>query len=195
MPVMTLAQPQPRRWTREEYLRMSDLGFFQGHRVERIDWEIVETPAQKNPHATAVTRTLRAVDRVFGQTHSVRVGATLAVGPGSDPDPDPDLAVIDWAVQQRSDPPDAAVLVIEVSDTTLRYDLGRKANLYASGDVPDYWVLDVNGRQVHVHRHAVADPSTPFGYRYSSVVVFAATGAASPLAAPHASIAVADMLP
>lgn len=197
---MTLAQPQllpqpePRRWTREEYLRMSELGLFEERpKVERFDWQILEMPAQNNPHATAVTKSFRAIDRVFAVTHSVRVSSTLAVGPSSDPEPD--VAVVEWAVQQGADPPDAAVLVVEVSDTTLRYDLGAKANLYASEGFPDYWVVDVRGRQVHVHRTPVPNPAARFKHRYSTVTVVPEAGIITPVAAPHAEISVKDLLP
>ena len=190
---MTLAVPQRKRLTREEYFRMYDAGVFEGRRVERIDWEIVEMPAQNNPHATAVTKTFRAVDRVFGQTHSVRISATLGLGPPHDPDPD--IAVVEWAVQQRSNPPGAAVLVVEVSDSTLLYDLRRKVGVYAGGAVPDYWVLDIPHRQLHVHRDPVPDATAPFGHRYANTTVVPEGGTVTLLAAPRQSIAVADMLP
>jgi Uma2 family endonuclease len=186
-------EPLAKRWTREEYFRLSDLGAFQDKRVQRIDWEIVEMPGQNNPHAWAVTRSFRAIDRVFGQTHSVRISATLGLGPPHDPDPD--VAVVDWDVERRSNPPDTAVLVVEVGDSTLRYNLGRKANLYAAGGILDYWVLDIPHRQLHVHRNPVADPDAPFGFHYPPPLVIPADGVATPLAAPNASIRVADMLP
>jgi Uma2 family endonuclease len=189
-----LTQPEPRRWTREEYLRTSEAGVFDGRpRVERFDWQIVEMPAQNNPHATAVPKCFLAAHRVFGGTHSVRVAATLAVGPSSDPEPD--VAVVEWAVQQRCDPPDAAVLVIEVSDTTLRYDLGAKANLYASVRLSDYWVVDVRGRQVYVHRNPIPDPAARFGHRYTAVSTIPESGSITPLVAAHAQISVKDLLP
>ena len=44
------------------------------------------------------------------------------------------------------------LLLVEVADTTLRTDLGRKARIYASGEVSEYWVVDLNNRELYVHR-------------------------------------------
>ncbi|MEM9586089.1 MAG: Uma2 family endonuclease [Planctomycetota bacterium] len=53
-------------------------------------------------------------------------------------------------------------LVIEVADSSLAYDLGEKAELYASQKIAEYWVVDCKARQIHVHEQ-------PTGSRYQSV--------------------------
>ncbi len=70
-------------------------------------------------------------------------------------EPQPDVALL----RPRPDfyataTPTAAdiLLLVEVADTTLRTDLGRKARIYASGGVIEYWVIDLNNRVVYVHR-------------------------------------------
>jgi len=45
--------------------------------------------------------------------------------------------------------------VIEISDSSLAYDLGEKKDLYAAGNVPEYWVVDIRHRQLHVFRNAI----------------------------------------
>lgn len=80
------------------------------------------------------------------------------------------------------------LLVIEVSETTLAFDLRTKVPLYARAGVPEVWVVDIAGRAVHVHR----DPA-PSGYRTSFV---AATGEeVATLALPLARVAVSDLFP
>lgn len=72
--------------------------------------------------------------------------------------PQPDLSLLvpreDYYLHKRPVAFDT-VLAVEVSDTTLRYDLGRKMNLYSRHGIKEYWVLDTNSRQMHVFRRPV----------------------------------------
>ena len=77
---------------------------------------------------------------------------------------------------------------MEVSDTMLGFDLSTKARLYARHGVPEYWVMDVNGRCLHRHR----GPS-PEGY--AEVVILAAEQTVSPPARPDAAVRVGELLP
>ena len=73
--------------------------------------------------------------------------ASLALPPHSLPNPD---ILIARAVADRSYfRVEQVAIVIEVSDSTLRRDLGGKRTLYAVNSIPEYWVVDVDGRQVH----------------------------------------------
>ncbi len=79
------------------------------------------------------------------------------------------------------------VLAVEVSDTTLSIDTTRKAGLYARAGIRDYWVLDVNGRRIIVHRE-------PSGGIYQSIRAFGEDEPVTPLAARDASVRAADLL-
>src|SRR4051794_3163755 len=85
-PVYTRAVPH--RWTRHEYIRLTEMGWFAGQRVELVGGRIIHMPAQKNPHAFSVTRPQKALEAAFGQTSWVRAQMTLDLGPVSLPDPD-----------------------------------------------------------------------------------------------------------
>jgi hypothetical protein len=85
--------------------------------------------------------------------------------------------------------------VVEISDATIGFDLGSKASLHASCGVGDYWVVDLSGRRVVVHRGPTADASARFGYRYADVQSFDANAVLTPLAKPDSNIPVADLLP
>ncbi len=74
--------------------------------------------------------------------------------------PEPDFAIVPKTPIDRH--PTGALLVAEMGNTSLRMDLGPKARIYATGGVPEYWVLDVQRREIVVHR----DPS---GARYAHV--------------------------
>lgn len=71
--------------------------------------------------------------------------------------PEPDLA---WLVPRRygKQRPTAedVLLVVEVAETSLEYDLGAKALLYAAGGVPEYWVINIAERNLHRHRNPSA---------------------------------------
>jgi Uma2 family endonuclease len=85
--------------------------------------------------------------------------------------------------------------VVEVSDATLFYDTTTKAELYATANVPEYWVLDVANKQLHVFRDPVALPAGLGATAYATHLTLNPGDVVSPLAAPAATIAVADLLP
>jgi Uma2 family endonuclease len=109
--------------------------------------------------------------------------------------PDPDVAVIPGAPTPAGDYPTTALLVVEVSDTTLRHDRGRKARMYARAGIADYWIVNLVDGQVEVHREPLYNPAKRPRYQYTRITVVRPGDVLSPLAAPTGSIAVADLLP
>ena len=85
--------------------------------------------------------------------------------------------------------------VVEVSEATLSYDRRRKGSLYARAGIADYWIVNLNRRRLEIYRQPIPDPSRHYGFGYSSVQTFDSGEHATPLAAPQAKIAVADLLP
>jgi Uma2 family endonuclease len=79
-------------------------------------------------------------------------------------------------------------LIVEIADSTLGFDLKVKGALYARAGVPEYWVLDVAGRRLLVHRN-------PQSGRYTDVAAYSEQESVSPLAAPQAQFRVADAFP
>ena len=185
---------KPRRWTADELYRLLDLGFFLNQRVELIGGEILVMASQKNFHYAAIVLTADALRAAFGPGFWVREQASLDLSPLSVPDPD--IAVVPGSARHAAaQNPTSALLTTEVSETTLAYDRGTKASLYAAADIPDYWIVNLVHRQLEVHRNPVADTSQPFGWRYADVTILGLADFVSPLAAHHARIAVADVLP
>jgi Uma2 family endonuclease len=184
-----------RLWTAKELYRLLDLGFFNGQRVQLIEGEIFVMASQKNFHAMGIKLTQDALDAAFGSGYWVRVQMSLDLTPHSVPDPD--LAVIAGAPRTH-DPahnPASALLIVEVSDTTLRFDRGRKGSLYARCNIADYWILNLVDGRLEVYRNPVPDPAQRYGYRYADVAHLGLTEFVTPLALPQARIAVADLLP
>jgi Uma2 family endonuclease len=82
-----------------------------------------------------------------------------------------------------------------VSDSTLRKDRVIKAHIYAQAGLADYWIVNIQDRQLEIHRKPGPDPDRKGRFRYHEITTVDHEGHASPLAAPDARVAVADLLP
>src|SRR6266853_670905 len=140
------AEPKTRRWSRAEYTMMAELGLFDGQRVELVDGEIMQMPPQKNWHFVTIKLVEEALESAFGPGYWVRTQGPINLGATSEPEPD--IAVVAGKPRDYRAHPNAALLVVEVSDTTLAYDRGRKASLYASASIADYWIVNLIDRQL-----------------------------------------------
>jgi Uma2 family endonuclease len=183
-----------RLFTKDEYWRMSRLNFFGDQKVELIAGEIIQMASQGNRHTAAITLTARALDRVFQAGYWVRNQGTLDLSPNSMPDPDVSVIVGDPA-HPDPDLPTTALLVVEVSLTTLSDDRGWKASLYAAAGIKDYWIVNLEDDQLEIRRDPKRDKTQEFGHGYSTLTTLVAGDFAAPLAAPAARVAVADLLP
>lgn len=185
--------PRRFRWTREEYYALGETGIFDGQRIELIEGEIFEMAPQNSPHAEAVTLIAEALRHVFGLGYRIRTQVPLSLG--TDSDPEPDIAVVEGIPHGFRDAhPTTALLVVEVSDSTLGFDQGRKAAVYAAAGIADYWILNLKARQLELYRRPLPS-KTRRGFVYEERTLITADGAIAPLAAPDESIAVADLLP
>ena len=105
------------------------------------------------------------------------------------PTTEPDIAVVRGAIRDYMEAhPTSAVLVVEVSNESLRYDRTVKQHLYARCRIPEYWILALPEACLEVYRD-------PAGDGYQSVTNRAAGDKVAPLARPDAEIAVDDLLP
>jgi len=187
------SEPFPWKWTRDQVIQIYDLGMFHGQRVMLIDGEVLTMSPMKSEHANGIVFAMQQLQLLFGSNFTVRPQLPLDLGKSTDPEPD--IAVVAGPPRSHPNTPDTAVLVLEVSDTTLKFDLGDKASLYAAAGIADYWVLDVIGKQLHRHRDPRRDAKRRFGYSYRDVKLLPATDQISPLAMPGGSLLVADLLP
>jgi Uma2 family endonuclease len=184
---MATAAVETRRWTREEYERLVEQGFFgPEERSELVEGAIYEMPPQSNSHALGLSLTHLALQRLYPVGYYIRIQMPLALG--LDSEPEPDLAVVpghprDW----RDGHPSSAELIVEVADRSLLHDRKRKAGLYARAEIPEYWILNLVNRCLEVYRR-------PLAGAYASRAVLRDDDSISPLARPEASIAVADLL-
>lgn len=188
----TNGEPKTMRWTRNQYYRMAELGFFKGKRVELIKGEIIEMSPMKSAHATAISLAVEVLGEVFSKDFHVRT--QLPVSFGKMDEPEPDIAVVKGEIRDFSRMhPKTAALIIEVSDTTLHFDRTRKASLYAENKIPDYWVLNLKSRCLEVYRQPKKDKK--LGFVYTEIKILTENDSASPLAAPESKVSIADLLP
>jgi Uma2 family endonuclease len=185
--------PPAKRWSVAEFHRLGDTGLLEGQNLILVAGEILEMPAAGAPHDVALLLLEDQVRRCFPTGFTVRNQMSLVLGQTTDPVPD--LAVVRGSARDFLTKPTTAVLVVEVSDTSLAYDTDDKASLYASAGIADYWVVDLVNRQVVVFRDPAPDAARRFGAGYATVSNVPIGQTISPLAAPTATVAVADLMP
>ena len=184
---------QMRRWTRLEYERMTEAGVLTPNdRVELIGGEILTVTPQNSAHATAVSLANEALRRVVGPQHHVRVQLPLAIG--DDSEPEPDIAVVPGSIRDYRDThPESALLVVEVSDSTLAFDRQVKGSLYARERVAEYWIVNLIELVVEIYRDPTEDSSARFGWSYSQSKRVACTES---IALPFGgAVSAVDLLP
>jgi Uma2 family endonuclease len=185
MAVPQLVRPTPRRFTRAEYDRLIELGFFRNERLELIHGTLLDMPPSGPPHATVVSRLNRLLVPPLLDRAEVRIQQPIYAHDESEPEPD--VAVVPLGDYSKRHP-EGAILLIEVAESSLEYDRDSKAPLYAASKVREYWIVDIPGRIIEVY----TGPSDA-GYERSRRAV--AGERLSPEAFPDLVIDVASVFP
>ena len=155
-------------------------------RTELIDGVIYRKMSQGNAHILATKLIFYALQAAFGEACHLAMQSTLAL---RDDAPEPDVLVLRGEPRDYEgrdpDPQADVALVVEVSDSTVRFDRGTKTGLYARYGVPEYWIVNVPGRTLEVRREPRAE-----GYAETRVY---AEGESVPVGS--GAVRVADVLP
>jgi len=179
-----------KHWTVQEYHRMSELGILKSdERTELIAGQITLMVAKGTPHVTALHLLANDLREQLGNAALIRTQDPIQLDNFSEPEPDLIVAVgtvLDYAVQHPR--PHQVYLVVEVADSTLKQDCEIKDKLYAGAGIPDYWVLDLKNRQLHIFRNP-----TPAGY--TSHLILTEPNQVSPLAFPNLVLTLTSILP
>lgn len=179
-----------RLWTVEEYHQMAEAGIFHPEeRVELIAGQIIRMSAKGTAHTAAVRRTAKVLRNLLFNQAEAYTQDPIQLNDFSEPEPD--IAVVrhdplDYADHHPT--PSEVYLIIEVADSSLKYDRETKGKAYARSGIADYWVLDVNERKLHVFREPTQDG-------FQSEVILFEEASVSPLQFPALEIALQDMLP
>jgi Uma2 family endonuclease len=181
------------RITVDEYDRMIAEGAFESEmsrpRLELIDGEILPMSPIGPLHEDLVDA-LAEWSMTKPPRHTVRVRIQNSVGiPALESAPQPDVAWVKRGRYGSGRPlPDVVLGIIEVADSSLVYDRGRKARMFAATGVKDYWVVNIPGRYVEVFRD-------PVNGRCRSHQVFKAPQEIRPLAFPRIKFPLAILFP
>jgi Uma2 family endonuclease len=179
--------PRRRIWTKKEYYKLIDIGFFIDKRAELIEGEVIEMSPVKTPHSLTIQLTENVLRDVFDKNFSVRGQLPLNFSEISEPEPD--IAVVKGNPRDYLEShPNTAELIVEISASTLSYDRNVKGKLYARNNIQDYWIVDLRKRCIEVYRSPKAD-------KYESVTTFTESDDISTLTKPENKLKVADLLP
>jgi Uma2 family endonuclease len=151
--------PRRHSLTVEDYYRMAEVGILgPDDRVELIDGEIIDMPPAGQLHAGTVTQLHYLLQRAVGERAIVFDEKPTILGRYSAPQPD--LALLEPRADfYKSGPPRPAdiLLIVEVADTSLRYDRDVKSGLYARHAIPEFWLIDVRGKRLTRYRDAASN--------------------------------------
>jgi Uma2 family endonuclease len=188
-------RPDMRRWSRHEYARLIDHGFLdEDDPVELLDGLLLVKEPQHSPHRTAVLLVAKALERAFGERWFVQTQSPIILDDRSEPEPD--VCVVrgsprDYAAEHPRRP----ALVVEVAQSGLVLARGRKAAGYARAGIADYWIVNLVDGTVEVHREPARPGPARRRWGYASIDTLGPDAAVAPLAAPGATIRIADLLP
>jgi Uma2 family endonuclease len=185
-----------RRFTRAEYHRAAETGVFAPDERLELLWGKVVTKMSpmSRLHARAIRCVSGALEEAFGGEYDVQGQLPLAYG---DSEPEPDISVVPGTPDHYKEHPACsdAVLVVEIADSSLRFDRGTKAALYAEAGVRDYWVLNLTNRTLEIFRDPAPSRDAPRGFAYRTHTVYTTDLTVLPLERPDVAIAVSSLFP
>jgi Uma2 family endonuclease len=187
----TLMESWPRRHriTVDEYYRMAEVGLLAPDaRVELIEGEIIDMAPIGIDHNSVVTQLNDLLHDAVGRRGIVQNQGVVRLDFLSEPQPDIAVLVRRDDYYRRAHPTPADVLLlIEVSNSTLRYDRDVKVPLYARHGIPEVWIVDLQNSSVHFHR-------SPQGDRYLDQGTTGAPGVTPITALPGIAVDLAGLL-
>ena len=184
-----LTEVSRRLFTTAEYHQMAKAGILrEGEPVELIDGEIVKMSPKGHRHWVCVNRATALFSESFGRKAMVAIQGPIQLDDWNEPEPD--VVVFksrsDFYQEKRASPEDV-LFIVEVADSSLAYDRKVKLTRYAKAGIQEYWIEDLNNDVLLVFR----DPS---GEAYHTFFEFRAGDSVSPLAFPHATFKIDDLL-
>ncbi|MBD2438724.1 Uma2 family endonuclease [Nostoc sp. FACHB-110] len=156
-----------KRFTIAEYHRLAELGFFaEDDRVELIKGEIIQMAAKGKPHSVCNTRLSRELFKIIAGKATLRGQEPIILSNRSEPEPD--LVIVhnrpDDYLQEHPLPSDV-LLLIEISDSSLKYDQEEKISVYAEAGISDYWIFNLVDNFLECYSEPYQNLQGKFGYR------------------------------
>jgi len=162
-----------KRFTITEYHRLAELDFFtEDDRVELIKGEIIKMAAKGRPHSVCNTRLYKELFKLLEEKATIRGQEPIIINNNSEPEPD--LTIVkntpdDYFLNHPI--PSDIFLVIEVADSSLKYDQEVKLPLYAEAGISDYWIFNLIVYHLECYSEPYQDIQGKFGYRHKSIIL------------------------
>jgi Uma2 family endonuclease len=167
---MTLAIPK--RFTIEEYHRLAELGFFsQSDRLELIRGEIIEMSPKGTAHVTCCRNLLIELAVLIAGKAKLQCQDPIII-PHNNSEPEPDFAIVrqkDNNYLDRHPQPEDILLVIEIADSTLKYDREIKLPLYAEASIQDYWLFNLVENYLEAYKNPYQSSQGNYGYQMNQI--------------------------
>ena len=146
--------PRRHRISVDEYYRMAEVGLLAPDaRVELIDGEIIDMAPIGTDHGSVVSDLTHLFVHAVGERAIVRIQNPVRLDRSSEPQPDVAvLAPRDHRYRHAHPAPADVLLLIEVSDSTLRYDRDVKVPLYARHGIAEVWIVDLKNGELRTYR-------------------------------------------
>lgn len=150
------------KWTLEQWHQLVETGVLAGQNVEFIEGEIIHMSPEGIPHSFSNQSIGNYLKELLKETAIIleRYPITL-----DNSEPQPDITIVRYPrdIYRNHHPlPEDIYLLIEISNSTLKFDLSTKAALYARNQIKEYWIVDLVNKKLIVHTH-------PIGNSYSSI--------------------------
>lgn len=177
-------------YTVDAYFKLVDAGVLQADdRVELLDGVIVAEPPMDPPHATGIAMVAEALRNAIGARALIRIQSPFIADLRSAPEPD--VAVVSGRVMDYLDHhPSSALLVVEVSASSLPQDRLSKSRIYAGARVTEYWILNLRDDCIEVFRAPDAERRV-----YGERAIAQRGDRLQLVELPEVSVAVSDLLP
>jgi len=168
-----VATTRKKLFTIDEYHRLVDLGFFtENDRIELIRGEIVEMAPKRTPHSVCNSLLWKQLYELVGKQAEIRVQEPITLSSSSEPEPDVVIAKKKDDNYLTAHPTvEDIILVIEISDSTLKYDREIKLSLYAEAGINNYWIINLVDRNLEVYINPFSNDKNQFGYRNKSIIL------------------------
>ena len=139
--------PSLHRFSLEQYYELGELGLLD-RRTELLDGVIIDMEPVSPWHANIGD----ILSRIFngGARGRFRVRVRYPINLGQMSQPQPDLVLYRPGMWRGQHPGAADIsLVVQISDSSLSFDLGEKLALYRANGIQEYWIVDLKATQVH----------------------------------------------
>ncbi|MEM9162858.1 MAG: Uma2 family endonuclease [Cyanobacteria bacterium P01_F01_bin.4] len=162
---------QPKQFTVADFHRLGELGFFRpDEAVELIRGEIIQVAPKRTPHSVCNSRLVKTLIVKIADQATVRGQEPITLSDKSEPSPDVAIAHNRADEYLTSHPgPDDLYLVIEISDSTLKYDRETKLSVYAEENITHYWIFNLVEAQLETYSEPYQDNQGNFSYRVKRV--------------------------